>query len=330
VANAHCYTVPLAIFLKRARELDFSSAEYPRSLALVQRVLRVYSKGVVSVLNGVLNSRADSLSTSLFAKHGTNMGPYCPPSDWKLMDCQLDATNLLEEVFGQYQKRKAGMDVFDRLEAKLSALFDGKIGTSSDERALENLLAQVRYIVNLPLDYQVLPDEPRASRGFGLLRVLGLGNMDTSATAGSDANPAESLFPDRGPDGRLTDLGRQQLHAGLCKCNPLDIHYIGDPMLSRVKSYEFPALVQLTIFVSNYLNRKLGLVPVLPPEEENIDEDDKLLQQYREMEQYQKVKFRFNLRFLADSRNSLVLAIFFWWAACRVAGTIRGFFIFTN
>mmetsp|Transcript_30955 Transcript_30955/g.65407 ORF Transcript_30955/g.65407 Transcript_30955/m.65407 type:complete len:872 (-) Transcript_30955:742-3357(-) len=119
-ANAHYYTVPLAIFLKRARELDFSSSvEYSRSLALVQRVLRIYSsRGVVNVLNSVLNSRADGLSTSLFGRHGRNMGAYCPPSStntsssWKLADCQLDATNLLEEIYSQYQKRKAGMDFF--------------------------------------------------------------------------------------------------------------------------------------------------------------------------------------------------------------------------
>ena len=57
VSNLNLYTVPLAIFLKRARELDFSSTnEYPRSLALVQRVLRVFSKQVVTVLNSVTDA----------------------------------------------------------------------------------------------------------------------------------------------------------------------------------------------------------------------------------------------------------------------------------
>lgn len=317
VCNAHYYTVPLAIFLKRARELDFSSSvEYPRSLALVQRVLRVYSTGVVNVLNNVLNARrSDELTTSLFIRHGQNMGAYCPLPIWKLMDCQLDGTNLLEEVYGQHQKRLAGMDMLDRLEAKFNALFEGKIG--NEEAALENLLTHVRYLVHLPLDYRVLVDEP--ARGFSLRRLFGLGAKDTATTAASD----NVQFPDRGSDGKLTDLGRQQLYAGLCKCNPLDVHYIGDPMLSRVKSYEIPILVELTIRLSNYLNRKLGLVvSSSAPDSGSANVGDSgVMKRYREMEQYQKVKFRFNLRFLADSRN-VIFASIVWW----LVSTIRGFF----
>ena len=322
-SNAHYYTVPLAIFLKRARELDFSnSSEYPRSLALVQRVLRIYSKGVVNVLNSVLNSRADTLSTSLFTRHSSNIGAYCPPTtNWKLADCQLDATNLLEEVFSQYQKRKAAMDMFDRLEAKLNNLFSGKMG--SEDAALDSLLTHVRGLVNLPLDYQVLPDEPRASSGFGLWRLVGLGAKPTGATGAKYEN---MLAPQRDPDGKLTDVGRQQLYAGLVKCNPLDnVHFIGDPMLARVKSYEIPVLVELTIRLSNYLNRKLDLVPPLPHTEGGrADEnEDALLKKYHEMEQYQAIKYRINLRLFADSRNIIFFSIIWW-----MAKTIRS--LFTN
>ncbi len=313
VCNAHYYTVPLAIFLKRARELDFSSSvEYPRSLALVQRVLRVYSTVVVNVLNNAFSSRrADDLSSSLFDRHGQNMGAYCPLTNWKLMDCQLDGTNLLEEVFGQHQKRRAGMDMLDRLEVKFNALFSGKIG--DEESTLANLLTQVRYLVHLPHDYQVLVDLP-SRRGFGLWRLFGLGASDAATTKSSD----NVQFPDRDSHGKLTELGRQQLYAGLCKCNPLDVHYIGDPMLSRVKSYEIPTMVELTIRLSNYLNRKLGLMASLSASD-NVDESD-ILKRYREMEQYQKVKFRFNLRFLADAR-SVIFALTVWW----LVSTIRGF-----
>ena len=321
VANAHFYTVPLAIFLKRARELDFSSSvEYPRSLALMQRVLRIYSKNVVSVLNSVLNSRADGLSTSLFAKHQTNMGPYCPSSSWKLMDCQVDATNLLEEVFGQHQKRKAAMDFFDRMDAKMNALFDGKIG-GSEEAALDTLLVQVRYLVNLPLDYQVLPEEMPAAKGFGLWRLLGLGSNGVASA--DKITSVDLLAPQRGSDGKLTDLGRQQLYAGLCKCNPIDVGYIGDPMLARVKSYEVPALVELMIRLSNYLNRKLGFVaPQAPTDGGDLTgDDDILLKHFRKMEEYQKISFRINLRFLADSRNIIFGAIVWW-----VFSTVRSLF----
>jgi len=318
LANAHFYTVPLAIFLERARELDFSTnAEYPRSLALVQRVLRIYSKALVNVLNSALNQRADVLSMSLFSRHKTNMGAFCPPNTWKLTECQLDATNLLEEMFSQYQKRKAAMDFFDRMEAKLNAVFDGKIGTH--EATLENILSHVQYLVNLPLDYQVLPEEPRTPRGFGLLYLLGLRTKDAAAKS-----VILETVPERGPDGKLTDLGRQQIFTGQLKCNPFGVDYIGDPMLARVKSYEIPALVELTIGLSNYLNRKLGLsTPTSQDDLVGDTEGDALSRRVQEMEQYQKVAYRrFNLRFLADYRN-IIFGTIVWWF-------VKTFVFYTN
>ena len=306
VANLNLYIVPLAIFLKRARELDFSSTnEYPRSLALCQRVLRVFSRPVVNILNGVLNRRADALSASLATMHRDNLRAFCPPSSWKLSDCQLDATNLLEEVFSQNQKRKNEMDIFDRIEARLNALFSGKIG--SDEAALQSLLSQVRYLMHLPVDYQVLPEEPPNSRGwFGF---IGLGSRKEGHLLAENL-----LVPERDASGRLTDKGRAQIHSGMRKCNPMDVQFVGDPLLARVKTYEIPALVELTVQASNYLNQQLGLVA---PEtggsvtgEQNINEKDAISKHYHEMERIPF--FRINLRFLADSRN-IIFAYIVWW-----------------
>lgn len=252
------------------------------------------------------------------------MRAFCPPSAWKFVECQLDAINLLEEVFVQYQKRRAMMDFFDRMEARFNALFDGKIG--SEEASLESLLSQVRYLVNLPMHYQVLPEEqPRSSHGFFQLgRLLGLGSQDDPNATNNAISENHFLGPERGADGRLTDLGRQQIHAGLSKCNPMDVHYIGDPMLARVKSYEIPLLVELTIGASNYLNKKLGLV--VPTEEDNKghndDDDSMLMKRFHEMERYRKIRFRFNLRFLADSRNIIFLAIV-WWLVTTLSGFFR-------
>ena len=326
VCNAHYYTVPLAIFLRRARELDFSSSvEYPRSLALVQRVLRVYSRGVVNVLNGVMNPRrrADVLTTSLFERHGRIMDAYCPPTT-KLIDCQPDVTNLLEEFYGQYRKRRAGMGILDRLEAKLNALFEGKMG--GEEKALENILVQVRYLVQLPLDYQVLPDEAIVSRG--LWRLLGLG-----AKGSTDINSDNSSLSVRGPDGKLTDLGRQELRAGLCKCDPV-LTYIGDPMLARVRSYEIPALVELTVWMSTYLNNKLYLQLAAPPSSPGMyfNDDDVLQRRFREMKQYEEAKLRINLRFLADRRTLVALLVIFFALSCdrpswtRPSSVLHGLF----
>ncbi|KAL7497194.1 hypothetical protein ACHAWT_005241 [Skeletonema menzelii] len=312
VSNLNLYTVPLAIFLKRARELDFSSTnEYPRSLALVQRVLRVFSKQVVTVLNSVLNRRADALSASLATMHRDNMKAFCPPSSWKLTDCQLDATNLLEEIFSQNQKRKNEMDIFDRIEARLNALFSGKIG--SDEAALQSLLSQVRYLMHLPQDYQVLPEEPKSSLGWG--SFLGLGRH-------KDGSLLENLLvPERDTSGRLTDKGRAQIYSGARKCNPIDVHFVGDPLLARVKTYEIPVLVELTVHASNYLNEKLGLVTEPSAVEGQTVEEDALSKHYYEMERYQKTLFRINLRFLADSRN-IIFAYVLWW----LFRTVGGFF----
>jgi hypothetical protein len=311
VCNAHFYTVPLAIFLRRARELDFATtAEYPRSLALVQRVLRVYSKDLTNVLNNVLNTRrSDALTASLFERHGRNMNAYCPPTtNWKLNDCQLDVTDLLEELYGQYQKRRAGMDFLERMEAKLNALFVGKMG--GDEAALERILSQVRYLVQLPLDYQVLPDQPNVSRG--MWRVLGLGSKDDII----DKYPDNSTLSVRGPDGMLTDLGRLQLSAGFCKCDPV-LTYIGDPMFSRVKSHEIPALVDLTVWISTYLNNKLRLTESSYSPGVEIDDDDMLSKRFREMKQYEEVKLRINLRFLADRRTLATLLVIFFALSCE-------------
>mmetsp|Transcript_25191 Transcript_25191/g.39058 ORF Transcript_25191/g.39058 Transcript_25191/m.39058 type:complete len:1011 (+) Transcript_25191:177-3209(+) len=313
VANLNLYTVPLAIFLKRARELDFSSTnEYPRSLALVQRVLRVFSKQVVTVLNSVLNRRADALSASLATMHRDNLKAFCPPSSWTLADCQLDATNLLEEVFSQYQKRKNEMDMFDRIDARLNALFSGKIG--SDETALQSLLSQVRYLMHLPQDYQVLPEEPKSSRGWG--SFLGLGSRKDGSSLVENL-----LVPERDASGRLTDKGRAQIYSGMRKCNPIDVHFVGDPLLARVKTYEIPVLVELTVQASNYLNQKLGLVSEADVAEGQTADEDTLSKHYHEMERYQKTLFRINLRFLADSRN-IIFAYVLWW----LFRTIGGFF----
>ncbi|KAK1741797.1 putative sphingomyelin phosphodiesterase [Skeletonema marinoi] len=313
VANLNLYTVPLAIFLKRARELDFSSTnEYPRSLALVQRVLRVFSKQVVTVLNSVLNRRADALSASLATMHRDNLKAFCPPSSWTLADCQLDATNLLEEVFSQYQKRKNEMDIFDRIDARLNALFSGKIG--SDETALQSLLSQVRYLMHLPQDYQVLPEEPKSSRGWG--SFLGLGSRKDGSSLVENL-----LVPERDASGRLTDKGRAQIYSGMRKCNPIDVHFVGDPLLARVKTYEIPVLVELTVQASNYLNQKLGLVSEADVAEGQTADEDTLSKHYHEMERYQKTLFRINLRFLADSRN-IIFAYVLWW----LFRTIGGFF----
>ena len=301
VANIHFYVVPLAIFLRRARELEFSSAaEFPKSLALVQRVLRCYPKAIVTILNGVLNSRADAVTTGIASRHVEVLGPYAPPEDWKLQSCQVDAMNLLEEMFGQYQKRVRNMNFIERWEANMEALFSGSM--RSEEGNLQSVLGQLKSLVGLPLEYQV-PVEMAHARSRGLFSFVG------NASAGARV---DSFGPDRDSDGLLTDLGRHQLSTGERKCSPFDVKYLGDPMLKPYQSYEVPALVDLAIFLSNYLNDKLGFVPSSSLADDADKDEDLFSKNIREMQRYNKITFRLNLRFLADYRNVLRISVAAW------------------
>jgi len=309
-SNLHLYTVPLSIFLKRAREFDFSSNnDHTRSLALVQRVLRIYNKPLVDVINKIVNKKADAVTQTLIARHEENLGVYTPPNDWKLSSCQGDAIILLEEIFMQHRKRLSEMDIIDRWGEKIDILFSGN-AVMNEEAAMNKLAAQIQYLVDLPLDYKILPEETRKTSWFRVLRVFG---RDDANDQPKSFDNSWSTTPERGPDGKITDRGRKQIAVGLRKCNPLDVHYIGDPMLSRVKSYEIGALVDLTVGLSNYLNTKLGLVPeadsAVSEEGDDMDVRQKL---FLEMQRYKNTIFRINLRFLADPRNVILLSIIFW------------------
>ncbi|KAL7473019.1 hypothetical protein ACHAXS_013392 [Conticribra weissflogii] len=303
-SNLHLYTVPLAIFLKRAREFDFSSNNnHSRSLALIQRVFRIYNKPLVNVINKILNKKADAVTQTLIARHEENLGVYSPPNDWKFSSCQGDAIILLEEIFMQHRKRTSEMDLIDRLGEKFDSLFSGNT-VMNEETALKNIVAQIQYLVDLPPDYEVLPEDVRKASWFRALRVFERADANDRTKAFDNG---WSTTPERGPDGKITDRGREQIAVGLRKCNPLDVRYIGDPMLSRVKSYEVSALVDLTVSLSKYLNKRLGLVPDVTGDE--LDARQKL---FLEMERYKRTVFRINLRFLADPRNVILLSILFW------------------
>ncbi|KAL7480837.1 hypothetical protein ACHAW6_006499 [Cyclotella cf. meneghiniana] len=301
-ANVHFYTVPLAIFLRRARELEFSSAtEFYPALLMVQRVLRCYPKPIVNVLNFVLNSRADAVTNGIVLRHGEVLGPYLPPDDWKLSSCQIDATNLLDDIFVQYEKRERDRNFLDRFEAKIATLFSGNIG--SEEANLQSILSQLKCLVGLPLEYQV-PIEVIPKRSLeSWFPLLGKASTDTQV---------DWIGPERTADGLLTDLGRRQISTGTRKCSPFDVRYIGDPMLAPYQSYEVPALVDLTIVLSNYLNYKLGFVPWPSLAEEADKDEDILTKNIREMKRYNSIVFRLNLRFLADYRNVLALSFVIW------------------
>lgn len=270
-ANLHLYTVPLAIFLRRARELDFSAGKFDRSVEIVKRVFRVFNPAVVDVLSRHLNGSASFMH--LTARHVENLGPYAMPQGaMSLESCQPDMRSLLEEIYMQHIKKVRDLGIMEWFEARLEGVF-GRGVVSGQEKALEGLEERAKLIVQLPIDYDIIPS-------------------DGARPSGGDAASMGDKVPSRTQDGLLDEKGQQQIFAGATKCSPADVAYRGDRMRSRVGSHEISFLVDVTVWLSNRVNKKLGL--------ELGDNGEKKGKQ----------KFRFSFRFLADYRN-----ILFLWAA---------------
>lgn len=277
-ANLHLYTGPLALFLRRARELDFSSQYFSRSFALLQRVFRVYSPDLMHTINSLLAGQHSM--ASLVETHEKCMGAYAPTGSTHMASLQSDMRNLLEEVDMQYRKTVRERGFLDRIEANIESVFSfvGLTQTSAgQERQIHQLLEKARLIASLPADYQIVPSD----------------DAGAGATQGSRSRSLQGESSEQAMkiNGILTDYGREQLLSGEVTYDPNDVLYIGERMTSSPKSHELAWLVPLSIRASGYLNSKLGLVG---------EKDTKIS------------SVRINLRFLADYRNIMFLLITVW------------------
>lgn len=239
-ANLFLYLQPLAIFLRRSRELDFSAGKCDNSIKLVQRAFRVFTPELVATLSRLLQGQSNW--NHLIERHREILGVYAPPpGPMTMQSLQSDMQSLLEEIHMQHVKKLRELDPVSRAFHKLEHWFGHGV-LSGQEKALERLLANARIITQLPLEYNVSLSASERSR---------------SASATFDGVGA----PQRTATGELSDTGREQLLRGQVKCNPADIPFRGDKMRMRVMTYEVGVLVTLAIRLSDWLNKKFDIDP---------------------------------------------------------------------
>jgi hypothetical protein len=268
-ANVYMYAVPLAIFLRRARELDFSPKKYERSMEIVQRVFRVFTPAVVDAISRHLDA-LQYMQEDLSSKvkfHRDNLGSFAPPlNQMSLNSLKADMQGLLEEVIMHHVKKVRELDNFDWLMGKIEGWFGAGV-VSGEEKTLDALMERANIITRLPCDFATLLHKGR----FQSKQII-----DESSTAISAHT--------RTKDGSLTTMGREQLLAGHIKLNPDEVQLCGNPMRVKVKSYEIPFLVDLSLCASDWLNELLGFTNG-------------------------KGQFQINLRFFADYRNLIFVAM---------------------
>lgn len=299
-SNLFLYTVPLAIFLRRARELDFSPRAFNRSMNVVKRVFRVYTPEIISTLNNLTESLQQSGApttqlSQMAVNHVDNLNDYAPSvtqGNLAINTCQSDMQSLLEEVYMQHVKRVKELGAIDKFAAFLEGLF-GQGVVSGEEKAIQFLVERAKVIVGLPIDFEMFAETSLK------------GKMDKGDVVASDSSSAL-----RTSDGLLTDEGRQKLLSGQYKCSPADIGYIGDPMRARLKSHEIAWLVPLTVEFSNWMNLKCGLLEDGTTKVSASNGSDGFLKRLKE--QKGPHHFRFNFRFLADYRNLLFVFVVGW------------------
>ena len=211
-ANVYMYAVPFAIFLRRARELDFSPKKYERSMEIVQRVFRVFTPAVVDAISRHLDAVQHMEESSQSKYHRENLGSFAPPlNQMSLSSLKADMQSLLEfeEVIMHHVKKVRELDTFDWLVGKVEGIFGAGV-VSGKEKTLEALMERAKIITRLPFDFASLLHK-RTS--------LSKRMIDESSTATSAQT--------RTKDGALTSIGREQLVAGYVLLNPDKVRLYG-------------------------------------------------------------------------------------------------------
>jgi hypothetical protein len=307
-ANLHFYLVPLAIFLRRARELDFTRGDFQKSMDHLNRVIRVFTPKLVKSIDLLLdNQEADNKFRIIVNHHEDALGQFCPvrskdgAKKWNLKMLQEEMHNLLEEITIQHEKTVGEQHFIERIVAKVEGVF----GSKAEEIVISKLVQKAKVIVKFPQDYEVVPS---AKRRNGLFR-----NPSSLDKAVTDSN----YSPERESNGIITDKGREQILYGSRMCDPMDVNFLGDPMYARPKSNEIEILVKWALLLSNKLNVYFGLDVPQQSKLYGIEKNVTTEQLAKEGEEMNKVGlFRFNLRFIADKRNWITMFVIWrivWW-----------------
>ena len=306
-ANTHFYATLFAIFIRRARDLDFSpnGGAFERSLALLQQVFRVYTPEVLEVVNLVLGvdavmdqttgngtAASNQLEAHLKLEHDKILGTFCPMGKMNMQDCARDVQILLEEIYVHHLKKVGEMGFLDRFEDRLNSL--SGIGTKQERQAIDALKDKAKIVAGSPPDF----DDAFAAPSSSMAR----------SKRWADSSMKDR--PDTSANGLLTEKGREDLATGRRALRPQDVRYVGDPMFARVRTYEIGFLVKWTVWASLWLNLQLGNISqadfkVLDAQIHN--DRSNFVDMLKEKDIFKHQRYRVNLRGLADYRNLLFI-----------------------
>lgn len=236
-ANLYMYLVPLAIFVRRARELDFSVT---RSFETVSKVFRVFTPELVNVLSRHLDSIQDS---RLVEQHKNLLGVFCPYGRLQLSSLERDLRQLFEDVDSRRVKSTHQAPMIQTWFESGTNVF-----LSTDQKVVK-LKERAIVIAQLP---------------------VGTNFRSTRAPNATSKGSLSPLRPDRLPNGELSVIGREQIWKGIASCSPDEISYVGDYMRRMPNSHEPEILVLFLLLVSDFLNDCFGLNKETPGRRVNL------------------------------------------------------------
>lgn len=347
LSNYSMYSVLLVAYVRRARDLPLVDVKKPSGASkattsvsnMLQRVINVFSPALCTILtqaeiinaeitteesnsmgvevgsgwnnmNGGARRRSstgtpglnDSGERTLVEKHREAMAPHIGNKQFLLVTYKEEACKLLQEIADQIRHEenrreleRAG-DYFAWIGSLVSLVYNTEKKAGEVSMGLERTNKALRRIFSISPHWQV-SEEP----------VDGSGGRAQDEDGPPDRIAQGTLF--------LSDTGINQIKQGVRHCSPVEVDYIGDPMLRPLESAEISLLAELLVSISTYINNKYSLPKAV--------KTSNYMARHRVRkgvciyipERVYKYgldavgKFRVNLRFFADKRNLLAFMV---------------------